>query len=327
MTTARAVTASPLPWDAVTTPNPLRGQERTWTETNCYVDLWLEVLHALGHDPRSSGAMALSADFDGDQWTFLKQPAEDLSLLYGIEVAELNLWRPLEDHVVDHLAAGRLLTVEVDAYWLPDTAGLSYHEQHTKTTVVIHSVDRVAPAVGYFHGAGRFTAHGLDAEGLLRRHPSTAELPPYVEVVRLQRQHPDPEQVRRTALGLVRHHLDRRPKDNPVARMGDAIVAAAPWLAEQPMQTFHAYAFATCRQCGGTAQLAADLCDWLGDLALEGVAARFRSVAAAAKSLQFSLARAVRGRRVDLRALLDPMATDWAAGMSGVVEVVAARGD
>ena len=60
--------------------------ERIWPETNCYLDLWIETLHALGLDPVPAFACALSADHDGLQWTFLKQQPEDLRRLYGLEV-------------------------------------------------------------------------------------------------------------------------------------------------------------------------------------------------------------------------------------------------
>ena len=62
--------------------------ERIWPETNCYLDLWIETLHALGLDPVPAFACALSADHDGLQWTFLEQQPEDLRRLYGLEVTE-----------------------------------------------------------------------------------------------------------------------------------------------------------------------------------------------------------------------------------------------
>ena len=69
--------------------HPLHSSERIWTETNCYVDLWIEVLHALGQEPLASCAFVLSADFACDQWTFIKFPTEDLRELYGIDVNEM----------------------------------------------------------------------------------------------------------------------------------------------------------------------------------------------------------------------------------------------
>jgi len=61
---------------------------RIWPQTSCYLDLWIETLHALGLDPVPAFACALSADHDGLQWTFLKQQPEDLRRLYGLEVTE-----------------------------------------------------------------------------------------------------------------------------------------------------------------------------------------------------------------------------------------------
>ncbi|MDP1329284.1 DUF1839 family protein, partial [Klebsiella pneumoniae] len=91
----------------------------------CYTDLWIEVLHSLGLDPVPALACAFSSRFDGNQWTFLKLKAEDIYALYGIEVAEMNVWRAPLIHVEDNLAVGMLSTVEVDGYWLPDTLGTS----------------------------------------------------------------------------------------------------------------------------------------------------------------------------------------------------------
>jgi hypothetical protein len=85
-------------------------------------------------------------------------------------------------------------------------------------------------------------------------------------------------------------------------------------LAERGLDAFHLYAFGTCRQCGASAELAASFVDWLGahgESGLDGSAAAFRSVAEAAKGLQFGLARAARGRSVDLDTPFGQMARDW----------------
>ncbi len=43
--------------DAATyVPHPLHTDKREWSETNCYVDLWIEVLNALGLDPVAAAA-------------------------------------------------------------------------------------------------------------------------------------------------------------------------------------------------------------------------------------------------------------------------------
>lgn len=106
--------------------------ERIWPETNCYLDLWIETLHDLWIDPVPAFACALSADHDGLQWTFLKQQPEDLRQLYGLEVTEEIVWLPLLETVESGPSRGVLNTVEVDSWWLPDTAGTAYHADHVK---------------------------------------------------------------------------------------------------------------------------------------------------------------------------------------------------
>ena len=122
-------------------PHPLHTNERAWTETNCYVDLWIEVLHALGLDPVAAAAFTLSTDFEGDQWTMFKYPTEDLRTLFGLQVAELNVWRPVATHIEEQLGFGHLLTVDVDAFFLPDTRGVSYQIDHQKTTLMPQMID------------------------------------------------------------------------------------------------------------------------------------------------------------------------------------------
>jgi hypothetical protein len=314
-----------LPLTAATfTPHPLHASERAWTETNCYVDVWIEVLAALGLDPLAAAAFTLSCDFVGDQWTFFKYPPEDLRTAYGIEVAELNVWRPVADHVAEQLDLGNLCTVEADSWFLPDTRGTAYRSAHVKSTIVPQALDVEGRSLGYFHNAGYYELHGDDFDGVFRLggHADPSALPPYVEQVRLDRLVRDDAGRADRARALAADHLARRPEGNPVTRMGERIRADLPWLAAQDLETFHLYAFGLCRQCGASSELAASFVEWL--CAIDGpaaapAAADLRAVAEGAKSLQFSLARVVRGRTVDLEAVLGPMSERWAAAMDLLV--------
>ena len=288
--------------------HPVHATERIWTETNCYVDLWIEVLHALHLDPVAGAAFTLSADFEGDQWTFFKSPPEDLRRLYGIEVSEMNAWRSLLHHAVEQLELGRFLTMEADSWFLPDTAGVSYRLAHVKSTIVPNRVDVEARRLGYFHNAGYFELEGDDFDGVFLDR----ELPPYVELVRLERLRRDV--ALDDVLALTAEHLARRPDDNPMVRLRKRIEDDLAWLADEGLDAFHDYAFGTCRQCGATAELAASFVDWLagrGEDGIDGIAAQLRAVAQAAKTLQFNLARAARGRSVDLQSPLGEMERDW----------------
>jgi hypothetical protein len=303
------------------TPHPLHATERTWTETNCYVDVWIEVLHALGLEPLAVSAFALSGDFEGDQWSFFKFPPEDLRYQFGIEVAEMNIWRPLLDHVEEQIALGRLCTVECDAWFLPDTRGVSYRTEHTKTTVVPVRLDRGTRTLTYFHNAGYFELAGDDFDGVFRvgDHAAPASLAPYVESIRLDRVRRDGDGVVPGAVALTRQHLARRPPDNPIVRMAARIEADLPWLAGEDLETFHLYAFGLCRQCGASLELAAAFVAWLNRSdrpGTEQAAVAFQSVADGAKALQFALARVVRGRSIDLASVTEGMARGWAEGMA-----------
>jgi hypothetical protein len=77
------------------------------------------------------------------------------------------------------------------------------------------------------------------------------------------------------------------------------------------------------RQCGATAELASSFVTWLNRndrTGTEGAAEAFGELAAGAKSLQFALARVVRGRTVDLAPILVPMARHWSEGMDILAE-------
>lgn len=306
-------------------PHPLHASERSWTETNCYVDVWIEVLHALGLDPLAAAAFTLSADFEGHQWSFFKFPPEDLRFLFGLEVSELNVWKPVVEHVAEELDLGRLCTVEADSFFLPDTRGVSYRTAHVKSTIVPQMLDVEGRRLGYFHNAGYFELEGDDFDGVFRRgdRADSPELPPYMELIRLDRvRRHGPDLVGRV-VALTRDHLSRRPATNPVTRLGQRLAEDVPWLATQDIETFHAYAFGTCRQCGATAELASSFVTWLNRHdapGTEAAAASFAELAAGAKTLQFALARVVRGRRVDIAPILASLEEQWSAAMDTLID-------
>jgi hypothetical protein len=140
----------------------------------------------LGLDYHPALAFTLAVDFDGDQWQFFKFPPEDLRTLYGIEVAEMNPWRGLEHHIEEQLEMGRLLTAEVDSFYLPDTAGISYELAHVKTTIAPNMIDRDRRRLGYFHNSSYYELGDDDFSGLFGHGRVQPEvLPPYVELVKL----------------------------------------------------------------------------------------------------------------------------------------------
>ena len=298
-------------------------------DTNCFADLWIEVLHHHGHDPLAALGCTLALDFEGDQFTFFKQTQGDLAQLHGVDVQELNVWRPLHLHVQEFLLRRRLVLAEVDAHWLPDTAGTDYRSQHTKTTIGIQAMNLLGERLGYFHNAGYFELEGADFRGLfqLDAPEDPARLPLYVEFVRLEslRIRPRPELLV-LALDCTRAHLRRRPRQNPVARFAAIFPEAIASFAPEALPTYHRYVFATLRQLGSAADLAAHHLRWLQPgpgVLLEPAAAALDRVSLAAKSLILKGARAVStGRRTDFGPLLSELVGAWGTGMDAASDAL-----
>lgn len=314
------MSASVIGLDAASyTAHSLHSAERAWQETNCYVDLWVEVLHGLGLEPTAALAFTVGLDFEGDQYTFYKFPLPDLQDLYGIEVQELNIWRPLLQQAVEQVALGRLFMPEVDSWFLPDTKGVSYKIEHVKSSIAIQHVDPEAQVLGYFHGPGYHVLSGQDFVGLFRldgdlRSPTT--LPPYTEIAKLgglvRR---EPADLVARSLALLRRHLATRPRTNPVRAHQAKLEHDIAWLRDEPGEVFHQYAFATARQLGSCFGLTASYLRWLaaaGQAGLDDAIAACDEIESTAKTLQYKLARVVTYRKeANLAELMDRMASSW----------------
>jgi hypothetical protein len=313
----RAVALSGL-GPATYRPHSLHAPDCSWVEKNCYIDIWIELIHSLKLDPFAMLAFTVAIDFEGDQWTFFKPPHEDLRALYGLDVQELYVWRPLIDHAVEHLHAGCFISTEADAFWLPDTAGTDYRQRHTKTTIVLNEVDVAAQRLGYFHNAGYFSLEGEDFIRLFRRDaaPDPAFMPLFAELVRPHRATPEPaERQRLMSLELLRKHVGRRARDNPVQRFRVRFEQDLPAIMRQGMEHFHAWVFGTLRQLGAASELSARYLHWLDPMAearYGRAAAAMMEISAVSKSLLLKVARAVNARRaLDASASFDSMAQAW----------------
>lgn len=295
-------------------PSRLHDSGRTFRESNCYVDIWLELLHALGIDSASALAFTCKVDFEGDQWTFFKPPPEDLESLYGIDVHEMQLYRPTIEHVTEQLSGGRTMILEADSFYLPDTAATSYRKAHVKSSIAIEAIDVEGESLRYFHGPGYYQLSGEDFRGVFRlgREFSCDVLPPYVEVVRFDAgPRLEGGELRAAARKLLQRHLGRRPKHNPWIKFGERLAADLPRLLAGTEADYHAYAFATVRQSGSAFELASNFVEWLTD---EGEAqaaiarGAFDRQVANAKALLFRLARR---RFFDPGPQIRELAEDW----------------
>lgn len=299
--------------------HPLHAETATWVEKNCYIDVWIELVHALGCEPLAMLPFTAAIDFEGDQWTFFKPKHDELFDLYGIDVQELNLWRTLTDHVQVHVGAGKMVAVEADAFNLPDTAGTDYQTQHTKSTIIISDFDLEKRRLGYFHNAGYFELGGTDFEKLFRvgMAPDPTFMPFYAEVVRVDRLvKRSGDELRAMAKALLAKHLARRPKDNPVVRFGARIGTDLTSLQSEGLPVYHAWAFATIRQLGAAMELLAMHLDWRGDDAAKQAAAELVKVSNGAKTLILKGARAVNSKKtLDAAPIFEEMSTAYQRAM------------
>lgn len=302
----------------------LHAADRAWVEKNCYIDIWIELVHALGCEPMAMMPFALAIDFEGDQWTFFKPSHDELYELYGIDVQELNPWRPLLEHAERYVADGKLVSSEADAHWLPDTSGTDYRRAHTKTTIVITELDVKARRLGYFHNAGYYELDGEDFVQTFRvDFPEDPEhMPFYVEAIRKDRLvHRPRGELTGMALGLLRKHLARRPADNPVARFGAQLADDVGTLSAQGLDVYHQWAFATLRQLGAAFESVALCLRWIADersamTGLAPAAEAFDEISDRAKVLLLKAARAVnRKRALDVADDVAVMTEAWQQGM------------
>jgi hypothetical protein len=282
-------------------------------------------------EPLAGLALTLGLDYEGDQFTFYKFPLSDLRSLYGIEVQELNIWRPLIAHAVEQTSLGRMLMPEVDAFYLPDTAGVSYRYEHGKTTIAIASIDIDAQVLQYFHGRGLHTLGGNDFIGVFRLGEHIADisvLPPYAEIAKLEGVYQlDTAELADRAMSLARRHLAAAPAVNPMVRYAERLHSDLQWLRTDPFASFHLYAFATVRQAGSCFGLTAAFLAWLeetGRAGLRDAAASFERISNASKTIQFKLARMARQKReIDLGPDVAEMAAAWDEGMSRLTDRLA----
>ena len=108
--------------------------------------------------------------------------------------------------------------------------------------------------------------------------------------------------------------LGRLPDVNPFEKFKPRFESDLQWLANEPIETFHQYSFATLRQFGACYELAATYLRWLHGRSvwgLERAIEQFDGLSSGAKSMQFQLARAMaRKRTLDLSPI-DQMAAMW----------------
>lgn len=313
-------------------PHALHAADRRWPETNCWTDLWIEIVAALGHEPAAMLGFTVTQGYEGDQATFFKVPTADLERLYGLELLELSIFDRLEAHVVEQVGRGRIVLVEADAHFLPDTLGVTYRTGHSKTTIGIAAIDPAARRLDYFHNAGFFRLEGEDYDGIFGAPGATRDpalLFPYVEFLKIH-EPPPVVDLRREAVALLDRHLARRPAENPFTAWAADFPRHVADLATRPQEWFHTYAFNFMRQYGADFELLASHLAWLesvGETGLEVPRIAAEEIAETMKVMQFKLARAMARKRFDgLVEMIEQAAAAWERCMTALVAKSGDRG-
>jgi len=300
-------------------PHLLHGEGRTYTETNCYTDVIIELLHGCGYEPLAAFGHLVRMDFEGDQWTFFKTPPEDLESLFGVDIHEMQPYRPLPLQIAEQIEQARTIIVELDSWYLPDTATTSYRTEHVKTSIAADAIDADSETLRYFHNTALHELHGEDYRGVFRIGDFSADvLPPYTELVRFDAgPRLDADALREAGRRLLRGHLSRRPADNPFDRFGAQLERQLPALLESGLEEYHAYAFATVRMAGAAFEIAATHAEWLFADGAEPAAAAMREIVDGCKALSFRLARR---RAFDVEPRRIALAGAWQRAMDALAE-------
>jgi hypothetical protein len=291
---------------------------RTYLETNCYADVLIELLHAHGDEPLAALGFIVRTDWEGDQFTYFKPPYADLERLFGIEIHEMLPYRSLPEHIEEQLRLGRTVLVEIDAWYLPDTAATSYRREHLKTTVAPETIDREEQRMRYFHNAGFFELDGEDYRGAFRLldHFTDDVMDPFTEVVRFDSgTRLTGDELRRAAKELLAHHYVRRPSRNPFTAWGEHLAEDLPRLLAGAPEDYHAYAFVTVRMVGAAFELLADHVDWVLGASGADAASALRRIVEGSKLVSFRLARR---RPFDPEPALASLAEAWDDGMAAL---------
>lgn len=293
----------------------IHGADRIWAETNCYTDLWIELLHAFKHEPIAAMPFTLAIDFEGDQWTFFKIPFADIYELYGLDVQELAIWKPLIQHTEEQIGLGRPVLVEVDSFYLPDAHGTAYKTAHTKTTIGAVEIDVQAKHLGYFHNQGYYHLSGEDFTNLFRlEQHDPIYLPPYVEFVKMWERAKTKEETLQASIQILRKQLTLLPKINPFNAFAARLANDVEWLIGEPMETFHQYSFVTLRQLGACYELSKTYLQWLeqnGESGLSKTIQQYDEISTSAKTIQFQLARSVSKKKALDLTSIEKMGAAW----------------
>lgn len=276
-----------------------------WSHANRHIDLWVEMLRAWDLEPVAALPFTVAQDFEGDQFTLSLFPGADLERLFGIVTHELSTYGDLESHVAAQTCRGNVVVLEVDGYLLPAAPG-TYRRQHARSCIGIDVLVPEAHAVGYYHGDGYHTATGNDYAAIFRPPlpPAEWDTPAFAHAEVVRRRFPPQTDaaLMRISLELLRHHLARRPRQNPISAFRAVFPAHLEQLMIRGEPNFQIYAASVLRQLGANFELLGRYLRWLaarGQPLPEAIGEACYTMASEAMVMQFRLMRAVISRKPD----------------------------
>ncbi|MCY0389420.1 DUF1839 family protein [Robbsia sp. Bb-Pol-6] len=247
-------------------PHVLHTGQRLWNRANSYASLWIELLHGWGFEPLAALACAIALDFDGDQFTVLSLPEEDLKVLYGVTTFRLAIYDRLEAHIATQTDAGNVVLADVDTFYLPDVPSL-YGTLHGPTLVGIDRLDMRACAASYYRQGRRYELGGDDYGGIFRQ-PALVEgyhdaLIRHVECAKRAFPPVSEEALAAVSVQLLRRHLSRVPQRSPIAAFRATLSSTLETLANSGETFRHSFAYGTLSQFGSHFELFTAYLQWL----------------------------------------------------------------
>ena len=302
-------------------PHALHAGERTYRETNCYTDVLIELLHARGDEPLAALGSHRAHGLRGRPVDVLQAAARATwSCSSGSTSTRCSPTGRCPRQIAEQLAAGRTLIVELDSWYLPDTAATSYRDRARQDA---RSPSRRSTATA--SGCATSTTPGcyeLDGERLPGRRSALGGgsaddvLPPYTELVAVRRRAAARRRgaARRGARAAAPSTSTRVRPANPVRALRRAArraICRAARRATPPTTTptrsrrsaWSAPAF----------EIGASHVDWLLGAAATSAAAALRRIVDGSKVLSFKLARR---RPFDPEPAIDALAAAWDEAMT-----------
>ncbi len=266
---APANATTPVPSSDEANRHALHHGKLVWIETNCYVDLWIELLHHFGCDPHAALNFTVTQAFEGDQFTFPKFSLDDISRLYGLQTQELAIYDSLEGHVVEQTKRGQVVVVEVDSFYLPDTRvphiGRCIRRRRSRSLRSIRRQSTLRTSTTPASSSCRAkttTASSVVccpiSRATCRRSflmwNSSSARPPL-----------EGEALTQRSVDLLRLRLIDRPAANPISQWRAEFPEHLRALLEHDISYYHLYTFNVIRQLGFNFELLSKYLAWLDE--------------------------------------------------------------